>query len=223
MTFVVLMGGPGAGKGTQAKRLAGVLGVPQVATGDLFRENLKNETELGQLAQTYMDAGELVPDSVTVAMVKERLSRPDAVGGALLDGFPRTLWQADALTTLLADLGARVNIATYIHVGPELLLKRLSGRWTCSKCGHVYHILYSPPQKPGFCDLDGGALYQRDDDTEETQKRRIEVYFEQTAPLLDYYRDLGLLTQINGEQSIEMVQRDLIAAIRSAAGGSLGA
>lgn len=216
MKFVVLMGGPGAGKGTQAKRLEAALGIPQVATGDLFRENFKRETELGQLAQTYMDAGELVPDSVTIAMVRERLSRPDATGGALMDGFPRTLDQADALAKLLAEMEARVNIAPYIHVRPELLLKRLAGRWTCSECGHVYHIMFSPPQQPGICDLDGSALYQRDDDTEETQKRRIEVYFEQTAPLLDYYRDKGLLSQIDGEQSIDMVQQDLMKAIKIA-------
>jgi adenylate kinase len=217
MTFVVLMGGPGAGKGTQAKLLETALGLPQIATGDLFRENLKNKTKLGKLAQTYMDAGELVPDSVTVAMVKERLSRADAAGGALMDGFPRTLSQADALASLLQEMGAGVNIAPYIHVQPELLLKRLAGRWTCSQCGHVYHILYSPPTKSGICDLDGSALYQRDDDTEETQKRRIEVYFEQTAPLLDYYRDKRLLAQINGDQSIDSVQQDLVAAIRGAA------
>lgn len=217
MTFVVLMGGPGAGKGTQAKRLEKALGLPQIATGDLFRENLKNMTELGQLAQGYMDAGELVPDEVTVAMVKERLSRPDAKDGAILDGFPRTLSQADALADLLADMGASVNIAPYIHVRPELLLKRLAGRWTCRTCGHVYHALFSPPKEPGKCDMDGSELYQRDDDTEETQRRRIEVYFQQTAPLLDYYRDLGLLVEVEGDQSIDQVQDDLVRVVRNAA------
>lgn len=214
MTYVVLLGGPGAGKGTQAKQLEQALGLPQVATGDLFRENLKKQTELGKLAQKYMDAGELVPDEVTVAMVKERLSRPDAANGALLDGFPRTLSQADAFAKLLAEMGTKVGIAPYIHVEPELLLKRLAGRWTCSKCGHVYHVLFSPPKEPGICDRDGSALYQRDDDTEETQRRRIKVYFEQTAPLLDYYREQGLLVEIDGDQSIEQVQQDLIKAIR---------
>jgi adenylate kinase len=215
MTYVVLMGGPGAGKGTQAKRLQKTLGLPQIATGDLFRENLRNETELGKLARTYMDRGELVPDEVTVAMVKDRLSRPDCAAGALLDGFPRTIAQADALEELLAGMGKQVDVVPYIHVSPELLLKRLAGRWTCSVCGHVYHILFNPPQQPGICDLDGGSLYQRDDDTEETQKRRIEVYFEQTAPLLDYYRDKGLLVEVNGEQTIEQVQNDLVQTIKN--------
>jgi adenylate kinase len=217
MIFVALMGGPGAGKGTQAKLLEAALGIPQVATGDLFRENLKNQTELGRLAQTYMDKGELVPDAVTVAMVKERLSRPDAAGGVLLDGFPRTLSQADALADLLAEMGARVNVVPYINVKPERLLQRLAGRWTCTQCGHVYHLQFSPPKQPGICDLDGSALYQRDDDTEETQKRRIQVYFEQTAPLLDYYRKKGLLVEIDGEQPIEQVHQDLLQAIKVAA------
>lgn len=216
MMFVVLMGGPGAGKGTQAKLLAKALGLPQVATGDLFRENLKNRTEpLDRLAQTYIEAGELVPDDITVAMVKERLSRPDAAEGVILDGFPRNLSQADALEKLLAEIGARVNIVPYIHVCPEQLLKRLAGRWTCRKCGHVYHTLFNPPKEPGICDLDGSELYQRKDDTEETQRHRIQVYFERTAPLLDYYRERGLLVEIDGERPIEQVQQALVEAVRS--------
>lgn len=215
MTYVVLMGGPGAGKGTQAKRLQKTVGLPQIATGDLFREHLRNETELGKLAGTYIDRGELVPDELTVAMVKDRLSRPDCAAGALLDGFPRTITQADALEELLAQMSKQVDAVPYIHVSPEILLKRLAGRWTCSSCGHVYHVLFNPPQQPGVCDLDGSSLYQRDDDTEETQKRRIEVYFEQTAPLLDYYRDKGLLVEINGEQTIEQVQNDLVQTIKN--------
>ena len=215
-TYVVLMGGPGAGKGTQAKRLEATLGLPQVATGDLFRENLKNMTELGKLAKSYMDAGELVPDEVTVAMVKERLSRPDCARGAIFDGFPRTLSQAAALDELLAQMGEQVDVVPYIHVRPEVLLQRLAGRWTCPVCGRVYHVLFKPPQEPGVCDLDGARLYQREDDTEETQKRRIEVYFEQTAPLLDYYREQDLLVEINGEQPIEQVQHDLVETIKKA-------
>lgn len=215
MKFVVLMGGPGAGKGTQAKRLEETLKLPQVATGDLFRENLRNNTELGALARTFMDKGELVPDKVTVAMVKDRLSRPDCASGALLDGFPRTVPQADAFEKLLQEMGEQVSIAPYIHVAPEALLKRLAGRWTCKTCGHVYHVLFNPPQKEDVCDLDGSPLYQRDDDTEETQKRRIEVYFAQTAPLLDYYRNKKLLVEVNGEQSIDQVQNDLIQAIQN--------
>jgi adenylate kinase len=210
------MGGPGAGKGTQAGHLQKILGLPQIATGDLFRENLANETELGILAKKYMDAGELVPDEVTVAMVEERLARPDCAAGALLDGFPRTIAQAGALEKMLAESGEKIDIVPYIHVAKAVLLRRLAGRWTCRENGHVYHELFNPPRKPGICDIDGSPLYQRDDDTEETQKRRIEVYFEQTAPLLDYYREKGLLVEINGEQPIEQVQQELVNAIRRA-------
>lgn len=214
MSYVVLMGGPGAGKGTQAKRLQEGLGLPQIATGDLFRENLKNETELGRLAKTYMDRGELVPDEVTVAMVAARLSRPDAAGGALFDGFPRNIAQAKSFEELLAEKGARIDVVPYIHVDRDVLLQRLAGRWTCPQCGRVYHELFNPPQEEGICDVDGTPLYQRDDDTVETQRRRIEVYFEQTAPLLHYYRDKGLLVEIDGEQSIEDVHNDLVNAIQ---------
>lgn len=215
-TYVILMGGPGAGKGTQAGHLQKTLGLPQIATGDLFRENLANKTELGMLAKKYMDAGELVPDEVTVAMVEERLARPDCENGALLDGFPRTPAQANALEKMLAEGGEKIDIVPYIHVDKTVLLRRLAGRWTCRENGHVFHELFNPPKQKGICDYDGSPLYQRDDDTEETQKRRIEVYFEQTAPLLDYYREEGLLVEIDGEQSIEQVQKDLVTAIRQA-------
>jgi adenylate kinase len=215
-TYVILMGGPGAGKGTQAGHLQKKFGLPQIATGDLFRENLANETELGLLAKKYMDAGELVPDEVTVAMVEERLSRPDCAGGALLDGFPRTISQANSLEEILAESGEKIDIVPYIHVDKAVLLQRLAGRWTCRENGHVFHELFNPPQKPGVCDYDGSPLYQRDDDTAETQKRRIEVYFEQTAPLLDYYKEKGLLVEIDGEQPIEQVQKELVEAIRAA-------
>jgi adenylate kinase len=217
MLFVVMMGGPGAGKGTQAQRLQATLGIPQIATGDLFRENLKNETELGRLAKRYMDAGELVPDEVTVAMVKERLAQPDCQNGALFDGFPRTTAQAEALEELLAEMDSGVTVVPYIHVDPAVLLQRLAGRWTCRANGHVFHELFNPPLEPGVCDIDGSPLYQRDDDTEETQRRRIEVYFKQTAPLLDYYRQKGLQAEVNGEQEIDKVQADLLKAVRSAA------
>jgi adenylate kinase len=215
-TYVVLMGGPGAGKGTQAGFLKKTLGLPQIATGDLFREHLANKTELGILANQYMDAGELVPDEVTVAMVEDRLSRPDCEDGALFDGFPRTIAQADALESMLAENDEQINVVPYIHVDKSVLLKRLAGRWTCRENGHVFHEVFNPPAEPGICDIDGSPLYQRDDDTVETQKRRIEVYFEQTAPLLDYYREKGLLVEIDGEQEINQVQENLIAAIRQA-------
>jgi adenylate kinase len=216
MSYVVLMGGPGAGKGTQARRLAERLGLPQVATGDLFRDHLKNDTELGKVARKYMESGELVPDEVTVAMVKERLAGPDCENGALLDGFPRTISQAEALDELLGEMGQEITIVPYIHVDPEVLLKRLSGRWTCKAKGHVFHEIFNPPKVQGICDFDGSPLYQREDDTVETQRRRIKVYFAQTEPLLAYYRSRGLLVEIDGEQSIENVYEDLVAAIRRA-------
>jgi adenylate kinase len=213
---VILMGGPGAGKGTQAKRLEAALDVPQISTGEIFRENLKHETELGQLARTFMDRGELVPDEVTVAMVEERISRPDCARGVLFDGFPRTVAQAAALDELLAALSAEVTIVPYIHVDRDVLLQRLSGRRTCRQCGRMYHILFNPPNVEGVCDVCGGELYQRADDAEETQQRRIEVYFEQTAPLIEAYRERGLLVEIDGEQSIEAVFQDLLAAVQKA-------
>jgi adenylate kinase len=212
--FLVLLGGPGAGKGTQAERLSEALGIPQVSTGDLFRENLKNETELGLLAKGYMERGELVPDKVTVGMVRERLSRTDAAKGAILDGFPRTIAQAEALQFLLADLGFKLAVVPYIKVPEDVLLARLAGRWTCRKCGAMYHQLFSPPQRDGVCDKCGGELYQRPDDTPETQKHRIEVYFEQTAPLIDYYREKGLLVEVDGRPGIDEIQAELLGVIQ---------
>ena len=210
---IVLLGAPGAGKGTQAELLVEWLGIPHVASGDLFRENLKNETELGLEAKRYTEAGELVPDSVTIAMVAERLSRPDCAEGVLLDGFPRTIGQAQALDEILAARGGAVDLVPYIKVGYETLLARLAGRWTCRNCGAVYHALFNPPKREGICDECGGELYQRTDDTPETQKRRIDVYLEQTEPLIAHYRTRGLLVEIDGEQEIEAVQDDLRAAI----------
>lgn len=212
----MLMGGPGAGKGTQARILAQSLEIPQVASGDLFREHLKNRTKLGQQAKQYIDAGMLVPDDVTVEMVRERLSRADCADGAILDGFPRTIPQAKALDKIFMEKDNPIVIVPYIHVDPDVLLRRLAGRWTCTQCGHVFHTEFNPPKVEGICDFDGSPLYQREDDTEETQKRRIEVFFKQTTPLLDYYRDKDLLVEIDGNQSINEVQRDLIVAIRNA-------
>jgi len=211
--FVVLLGGPGAGKGTQAERLSQNLGIPQVSTGDLFREHLKKETELGLLARGYMDRGELVPDQVTVDMVRDRLSQPDAARGAILDGFPRTIAQAEALERLLAELDSRLHVVPYIEVPEDVLLERLAGRWTCRQCGAMYHQLFNPPREAGVCDRCGGELYQRPDDTPETQKHRIEVYFEQTAPLIQYYREKGLLVEVDGRQGIEEIQDDLLEII----------
>ena len=212
--YIVLLGGPGAGKGTQAERLSDALRIPQVSTGDLFRDNLKGETELGLLAKGFMESGELVPDQVTVGMVRERLSRQDCARGAILDGFPRTVAQAEALDALLADLGFELAAVPYIKVTEDVLLARLAGRWTCRACGAMYHQLFSPPQEAGMCDRCGGELYQRPDDTPETQKHRIEVYFEQTAPLINFYRDRGLLVEVDGQPGIDEIQAELLNIVR---------
>ncbi len=211
--YIVLLGPPGAGKGTQAEVISEKLGLAHISSGDIFRENLKAQTELGTLAQGYMNRGELVPDDVTIAMIRERLSRPDTQTGALLDGFPRTPAQADALAEMLAGMGGAVDVVPYIAVAPEILVERLGGRWTCRAQGHVYHQKYNPPKQAGLCDVDGSELYQRDDDKAETVERRIKVYFENTAPLIDYYRKHGLLVEIDGTQPIETVTEHMLAAI----------
>ncbi len=212
-TYIVLLGPPGAGKGTQAELISEKLRLVHVSSGDLFRENRKLKTELGQLAQSYMDRGELVPDDVTIAMVKERLGRPDCKEGALLDGFPRTPAQADALEKMLNAMGGGVNCVPYISVPPDVLIERLSGRWTCRAEGHVYHQKYNPPRVAGVCDLDGSELYQREDDKPATVENRIKVYLAQTSPLIEYYRQRSLLAEIDGQRAIEEVSGDLLAAI----------
>lgn len=211
--YIVLLGAPGAGKGTQARLLSEALGLAHVSSGDLFRENLSKQTELGLLAKQYMDRGELVPDDVTIRMVMERLSREDCQRGAILDGFPRTVAQAQALDEALEAQGNSVAIVPYIKVGEEALVARLSGRWICRQCQATYHTLFNPPAQPGVCDVCGGELYQRSDDTPETVRNRLKVYFEQTAPLIEYYRSRGVLVEIDGEQEVEQVNRDLEAAI----------
>lgn len=213
--FIVMLGAPGAGKGTQAKKLAQAKGLMHISTGDLFRENLKNETELGQLAQQYMRKGELVPDDVTVRMLAERISRPDCEIGAVLDGFPRTPAQAKALDQLLDEVGSQVAVVPYIKVPDEALVERLSGRWM-SPSGRVYHERYNPPVVKWIDDIDGSELYQREDDLPETVRHRIAVYNEQTAPLINYYRDRGLLVEIDGTQEIDAVFADLLQAIEKA-------
>lgn len=210
---VLLLGAPGAGKGTQAALLAEHLHIPHVASGDLFREALRSDTPLGREAKGYIDRGELVPDAVTIAMVRERLTAPDSREGVILDGFPRTVEQARALDGILAELGQQVDLVAFIQVRPEELLKRLSGRWTCRDCGGVYHTLYNPPARPDICDSCGGPLYQRPDDRPETQARRIEVYLAQTKPLVEYYQQRSVLVEIDGEQEIDKVQEDLRQAV----------
>lgn len=214
--YIVLLGPPGAGKGTQAEIIAEKFDLPHVSTGDLFRENLKRMTELGKLAQTYMSRGELVPDDVTIAMVRERLGRPDCKKGALLDGFPRTPSQADALAGMLKEFKGGVNLVPYIFVPDELLIERLGGRWTCKSAGHVFHQKYNPPRMPGVCDLDGSELYQRDDDKPETVKNRIKVYNEQTTPLIEYYQKLNLLVKVDGTKPIDDVTAELVSLVEKA-------
>ncbi|HSK67172.1 MAG TPA: adenylate kinase [Anaerolineales bacterium] len=214
-TYIVLLGPPGVGKGTQAKILSERSGLAHISSGDLFRENLKNQTELGQLAQTYMTRGELVPDDVTIAMIRERLSRPDCGIGAILDGFPRTPAQADALENMLHEFGGHVNCVPFIAADEDVLVERLSSRWTCRANGHIFNAKFNPPQEAGKCDIDGSELYQRDDDKAETVKRRIDVYLEQTSPLINYYREHGKLVKIDGMQSIEQVTQDLLHALEN--------
>jgi adenylate kinase len=212
-TFIVLLGPPGVGKGTQAKILSKKTGLAHISSGDLFRENLNKQTELGKLAQTYMTKGELVPDDVTVAMVKDRLTRPDSKAGAILDGFPRTPAQADALEAMLHEFDGHVDIVPFIKAGDDVLVERLTGRWTCRAEGHVFNSKTNPPKVAGKCNFDGSELYQRDDDKEETVKNRIKVYLKQTSPLIDYYRDHGKLIEIDGTQSIDQVTEDLMGAV----------
>lgn len=212
-TYIVLLGPPGVGKGTQAKILSEQSGLAHISSGDLFRENLKNQTELGKLAQTYMTKGELVPDDVTIAMIRERLSRPDCKDGAILDGFPRTPAQADALENMLHEFGGQVNAVPFITAPDNVLVERLSGRWTCRENGHIFNEKFNPPKEAGKCDFDGSELYQRDDDKVDTIKRRIDVYLGQTSPLIDYYRSNGKLIEIDGTQPIEQVTQDLLASL----------
>ncbi len=211
--FIILLGAPGAGKGTQAQIINEKLGLPHISSGDIFRENLKNQTELGKLADSYIKAGQLVPDEITIKMIKERLSQPDCINGAILDGFPRTPQQADALEQMLTEFNARVESVIYISVADEVLIERLSGRWICRAQGHVYHILYNPPKVPGICDIDGSELYQRDDDKVETVRQRIKVYHQQTQPLIEYYQRKGLLVEIDGNQSIEKISADIMQVL----------
>jgi adenylate kinase len=211
--YLVLFGPPGVGKGTQAERLKDELQIAHVATGDLFRDNLKRETELGKLAKSYMDRGALVPDEVTIGMVRERLKEADTQNGVLFDGFPRTVAQAEALDKLLGERGRRIEKVLFIHAPDSVLLDRLGNRWTCKKCGAVYNLNSKPPKMAGVCDVCGGELYQRPDDNLETQKKRIEVYAAQTAPLIEYFDQKGLLARIDGQQPIEKVTADVRAAI----------
>jgi len=212
---VVLLGAPGAGKGTQAANLLNELGVVHVASGDLFRRALGEETELGLLAKSYMEKGELVPDEVTINMVLERIRQQDCADGVLFDGFPRTLSQAEALDDKLAAEGKQIDKVVYIEVPAEELVKRLSGRWICRECQTPYHEQSSPPKSPGRCDKCGGELYQRADDKEETVRERLKVFFSQTVPIVDYYDRQGKLLRVDGNRGIEDVSATIIEVLRA--------
>jgi adenylate kinase len=203
--FLVFLGAPGAGKGTQAAVISRKLELAHIASGDLFRQAVEKGTELGKSVKAYMDKGALVPDEVTIQLISERLNEPDCKAGCVFDGFPRTIEQAKALDKMLASRGQSIDKAIYIEVPEKELLKRLGGRWICRKCQTPYHEVTSPPRTPGTCDKCGGELYQRSDDTEETVRERLKVYFAQTAPVLDYYKAEGKLAAVNGSLGIEEV------------------
>ena len=211
--YIVLLGPPGSGKGTQAAQLRDTLNLPHIASGDLFRYNLNNKTELGLKAKVYMDRGDLVPDDITIAMVTDRLSHPDCTNGALLDGFPRTLAQAEALDQALAAQGHKISIVPLIAVPDEVVVGRLSGRLICRECQATFHKIFNPFQTCPYDKCQGEHLYQRDDDKPETVRSRLTVYWKQTSPLIDYYRDKGVLVEVNGDQPMEAVEADLRAAI----------
>ena len=211
--YIIFLGAPGAGKGTQAAELARERQLVHIATGDLFRQALERKTELGLKAKSYMEKGVLVPSQITIAMVLERLAEPDCAGGAILDGFPRNLEQAEALDKALSQKGKAIDKVVYIKVSEEELLKRLSGRWICRRCQAPYHATDSPPRVWGKCDRCGGELYQRPDDNETSIKKRLEVYFAETAPLIDYYNQEGKLLEIDGQGGVAEVAKRIKTAL----------
>ena len=213
--YIITLGAPGAGKGTQADILSQEMDLPHIASGDLFRQALEKKTEVGLLAKSYMDKGKLVPDEITIKMILERINQPDCTSGCLLDGFPRTLHQAKVLDKALKEQGKSIDKAIYVEVLNEELVKRLSGRWLCRTCQTPYHTTSSSPKTPGKCDKCGGELYQRSDDREETVKDRINIFFAQTVPILDYYKKQGKLIRVNGNLGIRGVAREIISALKA--------
>ncbi len=202
---IVMLGAPGAGKGTQAKMIAAAYGIPHISTGDIFRANIKNGTELGQKAKAYIDQGLLVPDELTLALIMDRFQEPDCGNGYVLDGFPRTIAQAEALTASLREKGEALDFAIDVEVPDESIVDRMSGRRACLACGGTYHIVYNPTKKEGICDACGGALSIRPDDMPETVQKRMNVYHEQTQPLIDYYKKEGILKSVDGTQEVGKV------------------
>ncbi|HIQ73092.1 MAG TPA: adenylate kinase [Candidatus Cottocaccamicrobium excrementipullorum] len=207
---LVMLGAPGAGKGTQAKRIAAKYQIPHISTGDIFRANIKAGTELGMKAKSYMDQGQLVPDEVTIGMLLDRISQDDCAGGYVLDGFPRTIPQAESLTKALASRGEKLDYAVNVDVPDENIVTRMSGRRACLGCGATYHIVYNAPKKEGICDVCGEKLVLRDDDKPETVQKRLAVYHDQTQPLIDYYKQEGILAEVDGTQDMDKVFQDIV-------------
>jgi adenylate kinase len=211
---VIFMGLPGAGKGTQAERIIAEFGIPHISTGDMFRAAIAEQTELGLKAKSFMDQGQLVPDEVTIGIVRERLQKPDCEKGFLLDGFPRTLAQAEALDAMLSELGRNIDVVINLHVAKEKLLARLTGRRICKSCGATYHVVFNPPKAEGVCDKCGGELYQRSDDTEDVVATRLDVNIKQSEPILAYYGEKGLVREVDGEQPIDQVYEQISSILR---------
>lgn len=207
---IIMLGAPGAGKGTQAKRIAAKYGIPHISTGDIFRANIKGGTELGMKAKEYMDQGKLVPDEITIGMLLDRIHEEDCKNGYVLDGFPRTIPQAESLTAALKERGEKMDYAIDVDVPDENIINRMSGRRACLACGATYHIAYNPPKKEGVCDQCGEPLVLRKDDKPETVKNRLEVYHQQTQPLIDYYKKEGILAQVDGTQNMDQVFEDIV-------------
>ena len=210
---IIMLGAPGAGKGTQAKRIAQQYGIPHISTGDIFRSNIKAGTELGKKAKAYMDAGRLVPDEITIGMLMDRIHEADCADGYVLDGFPRTIPQAESLTEALAAEGAAVDYAIDVDVPDEAIISRMSGRRACVGCGATYHIIHNPTRREGICDVCGEKLIIRDDDRPETVQNRLEVYHAQTQPLIEYYSKAGVLRTVDGTQEMDKVFRDITAIL----------